>query len=98
MICAGVGGKGSCQGDSGGPLQSKQGGRWIQEGIVSFAVGCAETHSQQSTPECPVIGPGSTSRSPATSQASRPSSPLGWTATSVSPVLACHKALMVIWR
>ncbi|XP_045893935.1 chymotrypsin-like protease CTRL-1 [Micropterus dolomieu] len=43
MICAGVGGKSSCQGDSGGPLQSKQGGRWIQEGIVSFAIGCAET-------------------------------------------------------
>uniref|UniRef100_A0A4W6DFD1 Peptidase S1 domain-containing protein n=1 Tax=Lates calcarifer TaxID=8187 RepID=A0A4W6DFD1_LATCA len=29
------------QGDSGGPLTSKQAGRWIQEGIVSFGNGCA---------------------------------------------------------
>ncbi|XP_068193663.1 zgc:100868 isoform X2 [Antennarius striatus] len=43
MICAGLraGGKDSCQGDSGGPMVSKQNGRWIQEGVVSFGRGCA---------------------------------------------------------
>ncbi|XP_059204094.1 transmembrane protease serine 9 [Centropristis striata] len=43
MICAGLrgGGKDSCQGDSGGPMVSKQGGVWIQSGIVSFGEGCA---------------------------------------------------------
>ncbi|XP_045899461.1 polyserase-2-like [Micropterus dolomieu] len=43
MMCAGLsaGGKDSCQGDSGGPMVSKQGGRWIQEGVVSFGNGCA---------------------------------------------------------
>ncbi|XP_077093882.1 chymotrypsin-like protease CTRL-1 [Siphateles boraxobius] len=45
MICAGLlnlGGKGSCQGDSGGPLVSRKGSLWIESGIVSFGVGCAE--------------------------------------------------------
>lgn len=30
------------KGDSGGPLVSKQNSLWIQEGIVSFGIGCAE--------------------------------------------------------
>ncbi|KAM8844788.1 polyserase-2 [Spinachia spinachia] len=43
MICAGLrtGGRDSCQGDSGGPLVSKQGGVWVQEGVVSFGRECA---------------------------------------------------------
>ncbi|XP_038590730.1 polyserase-2-like [Micropterus salmoides] len=42
MICAGLnaGGQVSCQGDLGGPLVSKQGGRWIQEGIVTLGNDC----------------------------------------------------------
>ncbi|XP_045899469.1 serine protease 33-like [Micropterus dolomieu] len=45
MMCAGfsAGGKDSCQGDSGGPMVSKQGGRWIQGGIVSFGIDCAKS-------------------------------------------------------
>ncbi|XP_036446362.1 transmembrane protease serine 9-like [Colossoma macropomum] len=44
MVCAGflAGGKGPCQGDSGGPLVSKQGGVWVQAGIVNFGIGCAQ--------------------------------------------------------
>ncbi|XP_061823747.1 chymotrypsin-like protease CTRL-1 [Nerophis lumbriciformis] len=41
MLCAGEEGRGICQGDSGGPLQCKQGSRWIQAGIASFGVPCA---------------------------------------------------------
>ncbi|XP_069011770.1 chymotrypsin-like protease CTRL-1 [Embiotoca jacksoni] len=42
MICAGQENKGACQGDSGGPLQCKQGALWIQAGITSFGVPCAQ--------------------------------------------------------
>ncbi|XP_076154114.1 trypsin I-P1-like [Alosa pseudoharengus] len=45
MMCAGLlgqGGKDSCQGDSGGPMVVKQDSVWVQAGIVSFGIGCAE--------------------------------------------------------
>ncbi|KAM3597418.1 uncharacterized protein V6R79_004263 [Siganus canaliculatus] len=46
MICAGLqdGGRDSCQGDSGGPMVSKQNNRWVQSGVVSFGIGCAQAN------------------------------------------------------
>ncbi|MFM9105608.1 MAG: S1 family peptidase [Chloroflexota bacterium] len=43
LVCASAPGRSTCQGDSGGPLLGKQGGRWVQLGITSGAVGCALT-------------------------------------------------------
>lgn len=47
MICAGFprGGRATCQGDSGGPLVDRRGNRFVQIGIVSWAVGCARPNA-----------------------------------------------------
>ncbi len=43
MICSQAPGKDTCAGDSGGPLLMEgPGGRWIQVGITSFGIRCAE--------------------------------------------------------
>ena len=45
MVCAGfpMGGKDACQGDSGGPMGLKDdAGNFIQNGIVSWGIGCAQ--------------------------------------------------------
>lgn len=44
QFCAGYlkGGTDSCQGDSGGPIYAKVSGEWLQAGIVSWGIGCAD--------------------------------------------------------
>ena len=44
MMCAGLrrGGVDTCQGDSGGPLATRYQGDWVQTGITSWGIGCAQ--------------------------------------------------------
>ncbi len=42
MSCAAAVGKDTCQGDSGGPLLRKQGSVWVQVGVTSWGLGCAD--------------------------------------------------------
>ena len=44
MICAGYkqGGKDTCKSDSGGPLMGMQYGKYVQVGITSWGIGCAQ--------------------------------------------------------
>ncbi|XP_073505017.1 serine protease 27-like isoform X2 [Phyllobates terribilis] len=46
MLCAGFkyGQKDACQGDSGGPLVCNIKGVWVQMGIISWGIGCAEPY------------------------------------------------------
>ncbi|XP_062854218.1 transmembrane protease serine 9-like [Trichomycterus rosablanca] len=47
MVCAGLltGGKDTCQGDSGGPMVTKKNTAWVQAGITSWGIGCADPNS-----------------------------------------------------
>lgn len=42
MSCAAAVGMDTCQGDSGGPLLRRQGNAWLQVGVTSWGVGCAD--------------------------------------------------------
>jgi secreted trypsin-like serine protease len=46
MMCAASPGTDSCQGDSGGPLTTnfQNGVNYVQTGVVSFGIGCAEAN------------------------------------------------------
>ncbi|CAG0880771.1 unnamed protein product [Darwinula stevensoni] len=42
MFCAAAPGKDTCQGDSGGPVMVNTTGYYVDIGITSFGIGCAE--------------------------------------------------------